>query len=176
MKRSSILIFTIAFFLFSCEEESKEAFDQSKEAEKTSHHQKSDANGTEKTDGDPPTIVFGTKSKPCGKNDGCYCDGDKGLCLLINPEIAGSNPDLEEGEGYGDIFIQDDQVVLGIRDDHDPSNKGERFRVRRDFELSKTISEKLGHQEVIIQKGIYPVDYSHEEYPFGLVTLEAEME
>ncbi len=175
MKRTSIIFCVMALFLFSsCEEEAKEAVEEKQPTEKENL---STAQGKEKADDDGgTTIIFGTRSHPCEDGDGCC--GNKGVCLIIKTSVAGTETELERGEGLADVSVTEEgRVLWGIREDYYEDNKGDKFHVPEDHELSQEVAQALGYDRVILQEGIYEVDYSQEkEYPFGIVELEAELE
>ena len=77
-----------------------------------------------------------------------------------------------------DVSVTEEGSILwSIKEDSYENNKGDEFHVPRDHELKKEVSQALGYDEVILQEGVYEVDYSREkEYPFGVVKLDAELE
>lgn len=175
MKRSGILFFVMTLFLLSCEEEAKEAIEDKNETRKTQSKSPSQESGDVKAAGGGTTIIFGTKC--CPNEDATGCEGEKGMCLIIKTEVAGADAEPGEGEGLADASVtRDGKVLLGIKEDYYEDNKGDEFHVREDHELSREVARALGHERVILQEGAYRVDYSHREYPYGLVELEADLE
>ncbi len=177
MKRSGILFFAMALFLFSCEEEAKEAIEEKQATKKTQSEAGPNKDGGLKAIGnDPTTIIFGTRCHPC--NDGEGCCGDKGICVIIRTEVAESDPELGQGKGLADVSVTEEGKILwGIKEDTYEDNKGEEFLVPEDRELSPEVARALGYERIILREGSYDVDYSQEkEYPFGVVELEAELE
>lgn len=176
MKRSGILFFVMALFLFSCEEEAKEAIEEEPRTQKSRADSDPGKDGGLKAiSDDPTTIVFGTRSHPC--NDGEGCCGDKGVCLIIKTSVAGDDPELEKGEGLADISMTEDGKILwAIKEDTYEDNKGDEFQVPQDRDLSREVTRALGYDRVTLQEGGYEVDYSHREYPYGVVELEADLD
>lgn len=175
MKRSGILFLAMALFLFSCEEETKEAIEDKNETRKTQSKSGSQESGDVKAAGGGTTIIFGTKC--CPNEDATGCEGDKGICLIIKSEVAGADAELGEGEGLADVSVtRDGKILFGIKKDYYKGNKGDRFHVRDDHEMSQEVARALGYDQVILQEGSYKVDYSHREYPYGVVEIEADLE
>jgi hypothetical protein len=175
MKRSSIIFFVMALFLVSCEEEAKKAVQEKQEAKKK--EEQTVAEGEEKTEDEGTTVVFGAKAKPKRNDEGEFdCLGNKGFCLIIGADLAGKDPEPGHNEAIGDLFVRSEHLYLGIKKDNDPDNKGDRFVVPEDYELNQRIVEELGYRSVTMEEGSYEVDYSKEDYPFGWVELEAELE
>ena len=153
-----VLYFTALIFVFlvSCEKESQNFSSETEQVNSVPEF--SVSGGT--------TIIFGTRSKPCGSNNGCYCEGNKGLCLLINPkplEPTGSI-NLNEGQGIGTwkVNSQFDALEIEITDDFE-SNNDDTFVVLSNFELPSDVTEALGVTSIILQEGEYEVDYSSLE-------------
>ena len=177
MKRRSIIFCVMSLFLFlSCEEETKEALEDKNETMKTQSNSTSQESGDVKAAGGGTTIIFGTKC--CPNEEATGCEGDKGFCLIIKSECPeGAEVKLGKGEGLADASVTSDRkILLGIKEDYYEDNKGDKFHVSKDHELSQEVTRALGYDQVTLQKGVYDVDYSQEsEYPFGVVELEADL-
>jgi hypothetical protein len=127
---------------------------------------------------DWPKIVFGTKSHPCGDDaddEECYCTGDKGICLIIEPSVVQSEPDsLETGHGYGKWNVQDNGQKMDIKIlDNYELDQGSSFYVEENIQLSSDVARALGYNSVTIESGQYNVDYTdliHGEVVVDVIT------
>lgn len=122
-----------------------------------------------------PKIIFGTRSHPCG-GDGCYCEGDKGICLIIDPQPISAAPgSLQTGEGYGDwtVLPGAKQMSIIVRDDYE-LNQNTTFKVDADLALNADVSDHLGYRSVTILSGNYSVDYSKHQHGEILVNVIAK--
>ncbi|KAF5042885.1 hypothetical protein DSECCO2_508000 [anaerobic digester metagenome] len=122
-----------------------------------------------------PTIIFGTHSKPCGSGAGCYCDGDKGICLLINPKsvnIEGNLNDVPLGtnEGIAEVMILDSKTIKikMLRDDSWSDTTQHIFHVYDDVNLTNI----FGSGTITIKKGDYPISYV--ENSLGDIVLDIQ--
>jgi len=122
-----------------------------------------------------PTIIFGTHSKPCGSGAGCYCDGDKGICLLINPKsvnIEGNIADIPLGtnEGIAEVMILDARTlkIKMLRDDSWSDTTQRTFHVYDNVNLTNI----FGSGTIIIKKGDYPISYL--ENSLGDIVLDIQ--
>lgn len=67
-----------------------------------------------------PLIVFGTKSSPCG-GEGCYCEGEKGICLIIKLGISNGSQ-LETNEGLAELIeLPGNLMRVNIHQEQNPS-------------------------------------------------------
>ncbi len=122
-----------------------------------------------------PTIIFGTRSHPCGKDNNCYCEGDRGICLLINPDKTTENPgDVTLGTNTGiGTFELISSSLLKIKILRDNSftptltNPETKFYVYDDIELSHIFDDNI-----TIKQGVYDINYSSNPYGDIIVNYE----
>jgi hypothetical protein len=126
----------------------------------------------EKAGFDWPTIIFGTRSHPCGKDEGCYCTGSKGICLLINPEKTDEEPSsMPAGHGLGqwEVLPGGSTMAISILNDYEQLTSSD-FTVISNITLSTETAGNLGYNTVVIKQGVYTVDYS--EFSHGRVIVD----
>src|SRR5699024_6461131 len=122
---------------------------------------------------DWPTVIFGTKSRPCGKEKNCYCEGDRGICLLINPHkvkdySTGSNLSTNTGIGKFEI-ISSYLIKITMLEDNSSflSSVDNKFYVFEDVKLNNIFD-----YEVTLKKGVYDIDYSQNSLGTIMVNYE----
>src|SRR5690606_28158274 len=100
-----LFLVLLTFGLFACEKDSVINEDQKND----SQTELSFAAGW-------PTLIFGTRSKPCGSSSECYCEGDRGICLIIEPRVASptqvANHVFEVNEGAATLSILNSSEML----------------------------------------------------------------
>lgn len=162
MKKVVFAILSLGMILWACEKEDLER----KVDAKTKNNVSYQINGW-------PTIIFGTKSKPCRNDNGCYCDGNKGICLLINPEPLSNTPNnLVEGQGYGNWIIDptNSKFTIQILDNFE-LDQNSNFSVENDYELPSDVCAYLGYTSIILSQGEYQVDYSNFQHGEVIVDI-----
>lgn len=138
-----------------------------------SRQESADKSRTEVSFRDWPTIIFGTRSKPCGSNDDCYCTGERGICLIINPKkiAAAGIPtyDFDENEGAATIsFLTPSKMFLEIIEDNSIITLSDSiFKVYDDVLL-----DSIFDQPITILAGEYRMNYSTN--PLGNVILDIQ--
>lgn len=97
-------------------------------------------------------FIFGTRSRPSA--DGKGCEGDKGLCVILNLKDK-VMPDM----GLAEVQEVNGRLLLNILQDPSPAGPDENvFYVYEDKVLPAEIAGALGYDSVIIEKGEYPLD------------------
>lgn len=128
-----------------------------------------------------PKIVFGTKSKPCGTGgendeDPCYCSGEKGICLVIEPQVVSSAPEsFEPNEGYGQWNVRSSatEMDIVIHDAYDLDTSSV-FEVYEDINLPTSVASELGYSSVVIEAGEYDMDYLTYQHGSVVVNVNCQ--
>ncbi|MFM2134819.1 MAG: hypothetical protein RL021_219, partial [Bacteroidota bacterium] len=121
-------------------------------------------------------ITFGTK---CHPDDNGGCDGDKGICIIIEIKNAEGlfretdpRPALGDDMAMAELACTDAaHIRLDILAQQSDVVNGPYFTVEQPVALNAELVTKLGLQYAVIQPGRYSVDYSTRR--FGTVLLDA---
>ncbi|MBL7922937.1 MAG: hypothetical protein JNL88_01930 [Bacteroidia bacterium] len=112
-------------------------------------------------------FIFGTRCHPVG--DGKGCEGEKGICIILNfkDKIYFSN------SGQGEMEVINGRIQFSILSDHSPAAADENdFYVYEDKVVPVELAEELGYNSIVIKRGVYKLDKSRN--PLGVAQLNAE--
>lgn len=107
-----------------------------------------------------PRIIFGTRSHPCGKDSGCYCEGDRGVCLIIEPNNFAGDPGtavLAANQGIAELELLGGTNVLirFLADNSTVTSSQTTFTIGANV----TITGAFG-TPITLVAGVYTIDYS----------------
>lgn len=107
-------------------------------------------------------IELGTRCHP-GKDH--HCSEDKGICLIIAPrKYDGNFLDIPVYNGVAAISVIGNKIHFDFKyiNSDDPTDNI--FNVNADVPLGTEISAMLNLNNVVLKRGDYPIDYSHNIY------------
>lgn len=114
-------------------------------------------------------IVFGTRSHPCGKDAGCYCEGDRGVCLIIEWKLAVDSSFLSTipNEGIADVeLLPGNKIKFNMLKDNSVVTPSQNlFYVNSNYSLNGLFGSNK-----TIKAGTYSIDYSTNS--LGVIVMD----